>query len=271
MYLEEIRSLLEKKLSPKIYKLGSEVYGFHYGQMNKEKVVKKVLFTVDLTLDSIHYAIKNKVNLIISNHGLISTPIKKFNSSLINKLSLLSRYPISIFVLNSSFIAVEGGISETIMDMLYLNLDGPFSIKNNTGHTVPIGRICTPKAYIKGEKSMTFEDLLKRVKNNLQMNSITYVGDLNKIISKVCIVGSESFFMGYLKKAIKYECDCFISGAINHSIASYAKDLGLNLIQISHYKCDFLALKKLCNLLSLEFPYDEFIMYNSIDPLSNYS
>jgi len=271
MNLEEIKSLLEKKLSPKIYKLGSEVYGFHYGQKNKEKIVKKVMLTVDLTLDSIHFAIKNKVNLIISNHGLISKPIKKFDPTLINKLSLLSKYPISIFVLNSSFIAAEGGISETIMDILYLKLDRTFSVKNNNGHTVPIGRICIPKAYINGEKSMKLEDLLKRVKNNLQVNSITYVGDLNKIINKVCIVGSESFFMAYLKKAINYKCDCFISGAINHSIASYAKDLGLSLIQISHYKSDFLALKKLSNLLSLEFPYDEFIMYNSIDPLSKYS
>ena len=57
------------------------------------------MLTIDLSLDAIHQAIKKKTNLIISYHGLIKNPIIKFKKNLVDKLSLLSRNPITIFVL----------------------------------------------------------------------------------------------------------------------------------------------------------------------------
>lgn len=271
MDIEEIKLLLEKKFSPKQYKLANEVYGFHYGLKNRSKNFKKIMLTVDLSLESIHFALKNKINLIISNYGLIEKPIKNFNPTIINKLSLLSRYPISIFVLNSSFIAAEGGISDTIMDLLYLKLDKLFYIKNRNGIKVPIGRICLPKAYLNEKKSMKLEDLLTRIKNNFHMYIVNYVGEPNKVIKRICIVGGESFDTSYLKKAFNCNCDCYISGSINHLIANYARDLGLALIDISTYKSAILTLKKLSNLLTLEFPYDEFIVFESKNPLKYYN
>ena len=141
MYLKEIVLLLEKKLSPKLFKLNSEVYGIQYGNSNPKKIIKKVMITLDLSIEAIHFAIIKKVNLIISYRGLIDKPIKNFNQNLVNKLSLLSKYPISIFVLNSSFIAAEEGISDTIMEALYFDLDRTFDIKNKIGEKIPIGRI----------------------------------------------------------------------------------------------------------------------------------
>ena len=130
MFLNEIKNLLENELSPKIYNFNSEIYGIHYGKISNKKIIKKVMITVDLNLESIHFALKNKINLIISIHGLINKPIKKFNTELINKLTLLSKFPIHIFVLNKTFIAANGGISDTIMEVLYLKLDKPFMIRN---------------------------------------------------------------------------------------------------------------------------------------------
>jgi len=271
MDIKEIKSLLEKKFSPKMYKIRNEVYGFHYGLKYKAKNFKKVMLTIDLSLESIHFALKNKINLIISNYGLIDKPIKNFNPTIINKLSLLSRYPISIFVLNSSLIAAEGGTSDTIMDLLYLKLDKLFYIKNKNGIKIPIGRICLPKAYLNEEKSMKLEDLLTRIKNNFHVKRVSYVGDPNKIIKRICIVGGENFYMSYLKKAINCNCDCYISGNISHLIAKYARDLGLALIDLSTYETNILTLKKLSNLLTLEFPYDEFIVYESQNPLKYYN
>ena len=64
MYLGEIVTLMENKVSPKLFKLNSEVYGIQYGQANTKKLVKKLMFTVDLSLEAIHFAVKNKINLI---------------------------------------------------------------------------------------------------------------------------------------------------------------------------------------------------------------
>lgn len=267
MFFDEIKSLFEKKLSPRIYRINSENYGLHYGQDSKKKKIKRILFSVDLSLESIHYAIKNKINLIISLYGLTNEPITNFNQILINKLTLLSKYPTLVFVLSSSFIAAEGGISDTIMESLYLKLDKPFNIKNDKGEIVPIGRICLPNLYTMTKKALNLDNLLNRIKSNLQIEKISFVGELSAEINKICIVGGEITDLSYLRKALKHGCDCYLSGNMNHNFADYARESGLNLIQIPLYNCEKIALRKMYNFLSLEFPYDELYFYDAKNPV----
>ena len=270
MFIQEIQSILINKLSPKIFKLNSEIYGFQYNQNRVNKSIKKVMLTIDLSIEALHFAVKNKVNLIISHHGLTDNSIKKFNQNLINKLTLLTRYPIAIFVLNSSFIAAEGGVSETIANALYLNLERTFDIKNSKGIKIPIGRICTPKHYLNDNQIMTLENLIKRIKTHLDLTHVSYVGDIKKTIKKICIVGGDTPNKQYLKKASALGCDCYISGRIDYFGAIFSRDIGLTLIESSHYKIEILALKKLGNILSLEFPYVEFTLFESLDPYRIY-
>jgi dinuclear metal center YbgI/SA1388 family protein len=266
MLLQEIHSILLEKFSPKVFKLTSEIYGLQYGQNRIEKTIKKVMLTIDLSVKALHFAVKNKVNLIISHHSLIKDPIKAFNQVLVNKLTLLTKYPIAIFVLNSSFIAAEGGVSETLAKALYLNLEKTFEIKNYKGVKVPIGRICTPKHYLMKDKKIVLESLLKRIKTNLDLTHVIYVGNLNTTINKVCIVGGDTPNAKYLKKALNLGCDCYITAKINYMDAIFGRDAGLTLIEASHYKLEILALKKLSNILSLQFPYVEFLLFESSDP-----
>ncbi|MFX1280888.1 MAG: Nif3-like dinuclear metal center hexameric protein [Promethearchaeota archaeon] len=270
MLLQEIQTILTKKLSPKVYKLNSEIYGFQYNQKKFNGTIKKVMLTIDLSTEALHFAVKNRFNLIISHHGLFKNPTLKFNQELVNKLTLLTKYPIAIFVLNSSFIAAEDGVSETIVDALYLKLERTFDIKNEKGMKVPIGRICTPKYYLKHDQKMTLEDIIKRIQIHLDMTYISYVGDLKKIINKICIVGGDTPKLSYLRKAKAFGCDCYITGRIDYFSAIFGRDIGLSLIETSHYKMEILALKKLCNILSLEFPYVEFTLFESYDPFKIY-
>jgi len=229
------------------------------------------MLTIDLSIKALHFAVKNKFNLIISHHSLFRTPTEKLNQELINKLTLLTKYPISIFVLNSSFIAAEGGVSETIADILYLNIVRTFDIKNDKGVKVPIGRICTPKDYLNNNQKLTLEQLIKRIKTHLELTHISFVGDLKKIVNKICIVGGDTLTPRYLKKIKALNCDCYITGKIDYFCATYARDIGLALIETSHYTLEILTLKKMCNILSLEFPYTEFTLFESADPFDIYT
>ncbi|MFX1312708.1 MAG: Nif3-like dinuclear metal center hexameric protein [Promethearchaeota archaeon] len=270
MLLQEIKSILKNKLSPRIFKLDSELYGLQYNSKRTNRVIKKVMLTVDLSREVILFAIKNKVNLIISHHGLIEKSTSTFDKVLIDKLTLLTKYPISIFILNSSFIAAEGGVSETIANALYLTIEEMFEINNYKGNKIPIGRICTPKLYMNETKIMSLENLIKRIKVNLNNSYVIYVGELNKQIKKICIVGGSTPSVYYIKKALKKNCDCYISGNINYIDAVFSKDIGLSIIELSYYKNILLAMKKLCNILSLEFPYVEFILFESKNPFKLY-
>jgi len=268
MFFNEIKLIIENKLSPKNYRIDSEYYGLYYGQIHSKKYIKKILFTVDLSLESIHYAIKNKINLILSLNNFNNNPITHFNQLLINKLNLLSRFPLLIFILNSTFIAAEGGVSDTIMESLYLKLDQTFNVKNKRGDSIPLGRICVPNSYTENNKIMTLDNLLRRTKSNLEVEDVLFVGELNSEVKKICIVGSDKSNVNYLRKALKYECDCYISGYFDHQSASYAKESRLNLIGISLYNCNTIALKKMHNILSLEFPRDDFYFFESRNPIN---
>ncbi|MFX1503142.1 MAG: Nif3-like dinuclear metal center hexameric protein [Promethearchaeota archaeon] len=267
MILQELTALLENKISPKIYKINSETYGLYYDKNRKHKLIKKGMLTIDLTLEAIHFALKQKVNLIISNHSLFNEPIKKFDQNIINKLTLLSKYPISVFILNSTFISAEEGITDTIVNSLYLKIDNTFEIKNRDGINVPIGRICSPLNYLNQNKTFTLEDLINRIKANLNLPYVSYVGDLKRLLKKICIIGGSISKTNYIKKAMKLGCDCFISGKIDYFDAVFARDIGINLIETSHYQNVLLAMKKFCNFLSLEFPDVEFFLFESKNPI----
>lgn len=266
MNLAEINMLLSEKLAPKQYKVESEIYGLHYHVGNKKKNINKVILTVDLNLKAIHHAILNKVNLIISHHGFFEGSLRDFSPNLIKKLNLLSKFPISIFVLNTPFIAAEGGISDTLMEILYLKLEDIFKIKLKSGREVPIGRICYPESLNLNTNSITLSDILRRIKANLNMDHIQYSGELKRILKKICIVGAEYTNEKMLICAKNQDCDGFISFNINHHLSDLANDIDLALIEVSHYQTESLALKKLCNILSLEYPKCEFTLYESENP-----
>ncbi len=270
MLYKDLRMILETRIAPKKFKMTNEYYGLQYGEINDNKQIKRILITLDANLEVIHYSIKCKVDLIISHHGFLIKPISYINKNLINKLNLLSNYPIKIYILNSSFIAAEEGISKTISDVLYLKIDNIFKIRNKEKKAIPIGRISLPLYLPNDNQEITLETLLKRIKSNFNMNNISYVGNLKRKINKICIVGGDTNNINYIEKILKNKCDCYISSNINHKIAMYAKEVGICLINISHHNAELYALKKLYNFLSLEFPYDEFLFFDSQDPFRNY-
>jgi len=228
------------------------------------------LLTIDLSLEAIHFAIKNKVSLIISHHSLINKPISKFTQNIIDKLYLLSKYPISIYILNSSFIAAEGGVSDTLVNALYLKLEDTLEIKNKNGTKIPIGRICSPINYPGKKNPLILEDLIKRIKKNLNLRSVSFVGDLGRAVKKICVIGGDISNTKLIRKAVDLGCDCYISGRINYFDAIFARDIGLNFIEVSHYNNEILAMKKLSNVLSLEFPQVEFFIFESKNPYKIY-
>ncbi|TXT61845.1 MAG: putative GTP cyclohydrolase 1 type 2 [Promethearchaeota archaeon] len=266
MKYQKLKEILKNKVAPIDYSIKGNFTGLQYGDIKLEKNINKILICVDITVDSIYFALKNKVNLIISHHPIFPGKISHFRHLLINKLNLLSKYPISIYILNSPFISSENGISETIAQTLYLKIDKLFKIKEKN-RKIPVGRICRPLELTESNQDFTLKNLLERVRRNLNKSNVSYVGELSKKIETLCVVGGDTKENKYIIKAVKMGCDCYISSNINHYLATLAQELGLCIVNISHHNAEMLALKKLRNLLSLEFPHDDFLIFDSDDPL----
>lgn len=271
MHLEELIEIIEKKYAPIIDNLNSEIYGIQYGDPESKKDIKKILFTNDLTIDSIYHALKHKANLIITLNGLFKNPIIKISENLKKKLILLSKFPILIYVLNKSFDYMEGGLLDTLIESLYLQIDKILYEKIGKNKNIPIGRICIINE--KGTlKDITLEKLLERIQVNLNMKSVSFLGELDSSIERICVV-SENFLnskVNIIEKTYHKIYDCYISSNFNYQEIIHAKDMGLSLIKIPSYYNEIIALKKLSNCLTLEFPYDEFFVYESSSIFNTY-
>jgi putative NIF3 family GTP cyclohydrolase 1 type 2 len=267
MYLNKLIDVIERKFAPEIIDLNFDFYGLQYGTNDSKKVIKKVLLTRDLTNDTIYVALKNKVNLIISLNPLFNRPISNINDNLRQKLILLSKFPVSVYILNKSFNFVEGGILDTLIESLYLQLERMINIKVNDNQEIPFGRICSfnnrnDSNYIK------LKDLMERVQLNLNMKFISYFGKLDATIKNVCIFEKTflDFNINLSKKIFQKTYDCYISSHFTHEEITNAMDEGINLIKICKNNNEIIALKKLSNYLSLEFPYSEFMVFESKSP-----
>lgn len=273
MLCKDIIQYIKNELFPKQYSISPDYYGFQYKSpiINFNTTFRKVLISIGLDIETLHFAIKNKINLIISHHHLFNKKLVKFDPLMIKKLNLLSKQPIAIFSLGTSFIAAEGGVSDCICERIFCEISKTFEIRNNN-NLIPIGRICFPNKYqsskneIKKDK-IKLESLIKRIKHNFRLNILRYVGELNTDIKKICIIGGSFANTAILKKASKLRCDCFISGNFDYFESIYARQIGLNLIEIPHYSTENITLRNLTNILSLKFPHDEIVCFIPEDPI----
>ncbi|UXR79333.1 Nif3-like dinuclear metal center hexameric protein [Staphylococcus sp. IVB6227] len=80
---------------------------------------------------------------------------------------------------------------------------------------------------------MSVESFVAHVKEQLKMPSVRYIGDVNKQIQTVAIIGGSG--IGYEMTAAKQGADIFLTGDIKHHDALDAKLAGMSLLDINHY------------------------------------
>ncbi|MHA1726527.1 MAG: Nif3-like dinuclear metal center hexameric protein [Promethearchaeota archaeon] len=266
MYLKEIMNVLENDIAPKTYLIDSEPYGFHYGIRKEGTIVRRVMLTIGLNIESIQFALKNNITLIITHYGLLNTTNFHFSRNLIRKITLLSKKPIFIFVLGLPFTAAKDGISDIIVNTLFLEKKEMFSIKNKKEIEIPIGRICTPSFYLNDSKNLTLKELLIRAKKNFNMQNISFVGNLNQSMTKILVLAHNLIDLELFERIIEEGIDCCVLYKTTHLIANQALDENISLIELSHSKVELFALRKLLNILNLRFPNDDFFLFESQDP-----
>ncbi|MHA1766509.1 MAG: Nif3-like dinuclear metal center hexameric protein [Promethearchaeota archaeon] len=257
-------SMLLKKISelaPIELGLSNDIYGLQFGSIRKDINLHKIVICIDPSIEAILHARKLKSYFIIAHHGLIHHPLLYFSDAVIKQIKLLSINNISLFILHSAWISASGGISDTISEVIGLKIIDYFFINDN-GDKKPIGRIGIPMIEVP-----TFEVLIQSLKRKLNSNNIQVSGKINSNISKIAVICGitlkESDFIEVLKK----KCDTLITTDLVYSQFILAQNLGINVVNIPHYICDKIAMIKLQKILSLEFPRDEFIYFDSNNPI----
>lgn len=223
--------------------------GLQFGSNNK--IIKKVMICLDATNDVIDKSLKLSCDLIISHHPFMFNPLISLNYDSVLGIKLLKVFDnrLNIYSMHTNFDVANEGMNDILAEKLKLN---NIAIEKEVVDESTFIRV----GYI---EETTLNSFVKYVSEKLEEDCIKFIGDPNKQIKKVGIVGGAG--IGDFRTAIKLGCDCFITGEIKHNIALDAIDNGISLIEVSH-SVEALFKKPLKEKLCKVFPTVEFIVYD---------
>ena len=186
-----------------------------------QREVKRALVTLDVTEDIVDYAISHDIDLIVSHHPLIFKPLGSVteDSHVARKVIKLLKNDVSVFSFHTRADKVEGGVNDTLADILGIKDAVPFG----EGF---LGRIGTL------EEELTMEDFSYLLKGLLDCDGVK-VSDALIPVQKVAVVGGDG--KSYVGAALKAGADTFVSGRIGYNVMAEAGEMGINLIEAGHF------------------------------------
>lgn len=228
---------------------------------DKEKEVKKILLSLDCTLEVIEEAKEKDIDLIITHHPLLFRKPSSITTDTLTgkKIIELIKNDISLYSSHTNLDSASGGLNETIVNILGYESKELIEVNRNArNENEGLGRI------IKLDKEISLDDLVKQVKEKLNINSLKIVKASEKV-KKIAVIngsGSSFFDMAYKKGA-----DCIITGDTTYHFASDYKEMGVSIIDTGHFLSEWIVFLEVINKLNDKLNEVEIIISkNSNDP-----
>lgn len=183
--------------------------------------VKRALITLDVTEDIVDYAISHDIDLIVSHHPLIFKPLKSVTEEthVSRKVIKLIKNDISVMSFHTRADKVDGGVNDTLADILGLKNTVPFGEGG-------LGRIGTLP------EELSMEDFSYLLKGLLDCDGVK-VSDACIPVQRVAVVGGDG--KSYVHSALMAGADTFVSGRIGYNVMAEAGEMGINLIEAGHF------------------------------------
>jgi len=238
------------KLAPPELALRDDAIGFqvepHRRGMNK--LVRRCGVALDPSLAVIREAVEAGVSLLITHHPLFTQPVNRVDGGLLRRLKLLLDNNIALYVAHSNLDAAEGGLNDTLAEVLNLNIVDVLEVADGNG-TVPLGRVCMVKV-----KEMKLETFADYVFHKLNAELVQYVKAREKPIEKVAVACGRNASPSLLVYSKKKGADTYLTGEFSYSLALTGEEEGVNVVSVSHYDTEKHGMKKVAQLLSIEHP-----------------
>ena len=195
--------------------------GLQFGSHNRS--VKKVMIALDGSTEVIEEALEKAVDLLITHHPFMFNSLLNMNydNPLTKRIKLVIQNELNVFAMHTNFDVAIGGMNDILLNILEATpIEEKLEAINDD--FLRIG-IVNP---------VTFEEFINHVKDKFQITHVRAVGNLNKKVKTIGIVGGSGGSELYKAKILG--CDVLVTGEIKHNQALDAKDLGINLIEVSH-------------------------------------
>lgn len=222
MIVKDIIDCLEQDF-PEILAYEWDNVGLQVGKPTQ--TVKKVLVTLDVTLEVINEAIMMGANMIVAHHPMIFHPIVNVRTDEQSgqMIERLLKHDVSLYVMHTNYDISNKGMNKVLADKLEL-LDQ--EIIEFTTDDEGLGRIGTVK-------EMTLKEFASIVKRAFDVDHVRVIGALAQKLSKVAIVGGSG--SSVIKKASSLGADLLVTGDITYHHALEMKMSGLLGIDPGHH------------------------------------
>lgn len=223
--------------SPVEYALEWDNVGLLVGRRDKE--IKKIMLVVDITERICDAAISQGVDMIVSHHPLIFGKLSRINDDtpLGRKLLKLIEAGICCYAMHTNF-DTKGGMAKEAARMLSLKNQ---EVLEETLYGEGIGQIGVL------DKPVSLDTLAKRVKEVFSLSQVSVFGSLDTKIEKVAVAPGSG--KSVIEEAYKKGADCLITGDIGHHEGLDAMELGLAVIDASHYGLEKIFMQVMYNYL----------------------
>ncbi len=200
---------------------------------NREVI--RILCALDVTDDTVDYAINNDYDLIISHHPMIFRPIKglNYNDPVSRRVFRLLKHDIAVMSFHTRLDAGAGGVNDVFAKLLGLTDVTPFGVDGEM-----IGRIGTLPA----EEDIT--EFAVNIKKLLHAERILYSKG-SGTVHRVAVCGGDG--KDFVKAAKAAGADSYVTGQLSYNIMADSGDYGLNLFEAGHFQtedfvCGYLTL-----------------------------
>lgn len=242
MKCKDIVAHLEK-LSPKQYACDWDNVGLLVGR--KEKEVKKIMIALDASKDVVEAAVTEQVDMLVTHHPMIFSSLKQINEDdfIAEKVLTLAENGICYYAMHTNFDAA-GGMAELAAGERFLSLEDTSPIEACEEDGVGMGR------YGKLPKPMTAEQVCEYVKEKFQISFVMLYQseeNRNRVYERIAVMPGSG--KSDKKLVVKNGYDLFLTGDFGHHDGLDAIDMGLTVIDATHYGLEHIFIAYISNYL----------------------
>lgn len=195
--------------------------GLQFGSYEVD--VKKVLIALDTTSKVIDEALNLGCNMIISHHPFMFNPMLNLNyeSPQGKKMLKVFQNELNIFAMHTNYDCAVDGMNDRLATLIGLENVHP-NCEISAEAVMRIGDI----------KKTNLKDFSFKVKEAFKEEAVRAIGNLDKEIKKVAIIGGSGGL--YVLDAKRLGCDVIVTGEIKQNNAIDALENDMAIIEVSH-------------------------------------
>ena len=212
-----------------------------------QRAVHRILLALDPTCSLLDQARMGRYDLILTHHPAIFRPLKavRTDAPIGRFLATAISNQISVVACHTNLDSAPGGVSDHLAEALGLENRRPLvASANGCDLNCGIGRLgvyATP---------LSAGDFLDRLRQVCAPPWILEAGDRPERVATVAVCGGSCSDLA--ETALRQSADVFVTAEIKHSVARWAEDAGLWLLDAGHFATEHPAMSILGDRLRQE-------------------